>query len=150
MSTTKSITWQDPVVNRSQTDIDGRTPHAYLNKGDLNRIEGNIKWLTDRLNEFLFFVQTQSKTNWKEEDIPITDDIRRVCENITEIKKKYYRPSGYTDVPNLENKNLHYTDVNLWETNLYLFKRLHDCMVDRFKKPSFKSGAKLLLLKGRK
>jgi hypothetical protein len=141
--------WTTPVTDRTSSDIDNKTPKAYINASDLNRIEGNIKWLAENLPVLLDRIQTPTVTDWDESSVPTTGDIWRICDNITGIMDNYYRPNGYEDVPNLAARRLHYADVNLLEMNLFLLKRLVDGMVAGFRKPSFKTGAKQNLPKRR-
>ena len=130
-----SATWLEPFTNR--------TSNSYMNTEDFNRIEGNTQYLTEKLNEFLFSVQTQTKTEWDMFEIPLKSDLKRICDNITKIKTSYYEPTGFEDLSYLEDKtSLDYIDADRMERNLMLLKRLLDCMVAGFKQPSFKSGTK--------
>ena len=144
-----SAVWIEPITDREESDIKNKTPKAYINVADLNRIEGNVEYLTEKLNEFLFSIQTRSKTDWDNSKIPFKSDIERISKNVTKIKDSYYRPNDFKDIPNLENKRLDYEDINLIEKDLQRLKRLLDRMIADFKKPSFKSGVGLFLPKRR-
>ena len=144
-----SAVWIEPITNRTQADIDNKTAIAFLNPDDFNRIEGNIEYLTEKLNEFLFEIQTESETDWNNSKIPFKTDIKRIRKNIAKIKDLYYKPNDYVDISEIENKQLDFEDINLIEKDLARLKRLLDNMIADFKKPSFKSGQTLFLPKRR-
>ena len=143
------MTWIAPVTDRTQLDIASRTSKAYLNAEDLNRIEGNIEWLANRLAVYLGSNQLRTRTDWDMFGLPTTNDIKRICDGITDIKDAYFRPNGYMDIPDLEHQSLSFRDINLLERNLLLLKDLYDLMVANFKKLDFKSGTTLFLPKRR-
>lgn len=39
------MAWQEPIYDRSQSDIDNKTKKAFINAEDLNRIETNIEYI---------------------------------------------------------------------------------------------------------
>ena len=135
-----SVAWTTPVTNRSIADIRARNEKAFLNAGDMNRIESNIAYLSETLNLLFYPNQTQAKTDWDKQDIPAKDDIGRICGGISSIRDSFYTPAGYKDCSDLPDKALDYEDINLLEMNLRLLKMLLDQMRAGFKKASFKSG----------
>lgn len=143
------MNWVEPITDRSAADVQSRAAKAFLHAKDFNRIEGNIAWLTEMLHGFHVAVNTQNRTDWKQENVPTSADIRRICENIERLLAKYFRPEGYQEVPDLQHKNLDYKDVNLLEMNLFLLKRLLDGMVGSFRQASFQSGQTKFLPKRR-
>ena len=105
------------------TDFDLNVPLEYLNAGDLNRIEQKIKLLRKALNSRPYNVPCQiHRTQWKETCIPTTDDIRRICKNITQVTGYYYRPYNFNEVTDpkftLEAKPLNSEYINNLENNL--------------------------------
>ena len=147
-----SMAWQEPVTDRAQADIDAKTPgsKAYLNAADINRIEGNIAYLSGVLNGRYYLNQTRSKTGWDKSGIPNKGDIRRICGNITAIRNAFRAPAGLSGVSGLPGKVLDYEDINLLEKNLLEIKKLLDWMAEGFRPAgSFTANTTLFLPKRR-
>ena len=120
----KEMKWIKPVADRTEEDIKNKTCKAYLNKKDLNRIEGNIEYLSNELESQLYRVERMHYTEWNREKIPTVEDMRRICGNITEITEKYYEPEGFKDISYIADKPLTYEDINLLENYLCLIRKI--------------------------
>jgi len=145
-----STTWITPITNRQEADIVNQTAKAYLNAADLNRIEGNIAYLQAELQALQYPVTIEApKSNWTRQDLPNTNDLKRICQSVMAFAAQYCRPAGFADVSILPNAPLEYTGVNRLENDLLLIKKAMDAMVASFKQSPFKSGATLFLPKRR-
>ena len=113
-----------------------------LNVLDINRIEENIAYLSERLSE-LYFPNYVLTKRWGKDNLPNELDIQRIIANVRELVESFYQPSG---APMLPVTISSYDDVNAIERNIDLIKYLIDCMVNSFKKlGAFKSGSTIYL-----
>ena len=113
-----------------------------LNVMDINRIEENIAYLSEKL---VLHQRPSSVTTkrWKKNDLPTEEDIKRIISNIISLNESFYRPK---DAPNLPSTMLSFNDINSIERNIYLIKYLIDCMVQSFRKMgTIKSGSTIFL-----
>ena len=78
------MSWITPKTNWQPTE--------YVNVGDMNRIEGNIRFLRDTLNAMSYRIPDQVHRSWVHSGLPNIGDIRRICENIRMIAEHYFRP----------------------------------------------------------
>ena len=115
-----------------------------VNLIDLNRIEGNIAYLSEKLTEVDYPSNILTK-QWNKGDLPTEIDIQRIISNIHSLVDSFYQPNH---APTLPSSMLSYEDANSIERNIDLIKYLLDCMVNSFKKVgSYKSGATILPLR---
>lgn len=113
-----------------------------LNLLDINRIEENIAYLSQRLIELSYSSDVITKT-WGKDDLPNELDIQRIVENIRSLVSSFYQPSG---APTLPSTISSYNDINSIERNIDLIKYLIDCMVNSFKiVGACQSGATMIL-----
>ena len=113
-----------------------------LNTIDINRIEENIKYISEQLLGFGYEPDISVK-QWDKENLPIETDIQRIIDNIRSIISSYYQVSN---APALPSKMLSYDDINRIERNIDLIKYLLDCMVNSFHQSgTIKSGATMSL-----
>lgn len=113
-----------------------------LNVLDLNRIEGNIAFLSEQMVK-LAYPSTVSTKRWSEDDLPTELDIQRIIQNVRSLIESFYQPSN---APTLPSTMLSYNDINALERNIDLIKYLLDCMVSSFRKVGmYKSGATMFL-----
>ena len=151
--------WQEPIFDRTQKDVDfaitkiaewiafGKPTDVYdlkgcLNVSDINRIEGNIAYLSKRLTEYAYPATVTTK-KWTKGDLPTEQDIQRIIDNIRLIINVFYQPS---DSPSLPEAMLSYVDINSIERNIDLIKYLLDCMESSFRKANtFQSGSTMFL-----
>ena len=124
-----------PIVT---TDLKG-----CLNVTDINRIEGNIAYLSERLNEYYYVANTPSKT-WDRKGLPTKYDVERILGNVRELCDEFY---ALPNAPGIPSSLLGYEDVNAVELNLNLIFELLNQMVECFYKKSgnFSSGSTMFL-----
>jgi len=118
--------WTEAVTDRSRHDIISGTPKAYLHAADMNRIESNIAYLSERLSRQGYRIQAAEPTVWSRDGVPRVADIVYISGSIQAITRAYYEPDGYTDISDLPGKALDYTDINNVERNLAGIKALID------------------------
>lgn len=113
-----------------------------LNVFDINRIEENIAYLSEKLNE-LSYANSVITKRWSKDNLPTDVEIQRITENVKELVASFYRPS---DAPSIPATMSSYDNINALERNIDLIKYLLDCMVNSFMKSNtFKSGATMIL-----
>lgn len=109
---------------------------------DLNRIENNIEFLADKMEEFSYAPNIHGK-QWSRVDMPNQNDMSRIVDNIRSLISAFYSPDN---PPSLPSTMLSYDDINAIEENLYLIKQLIDVMQTSFKKVgTIKSGSTTVL-----
>ena len=113
-----------------------------LNLADLNRIEGDIAYLAEKLESYYYPTHVHCKV-WTTEDMPNQNDMARIMANVHSLIDSFYT---LDNLPSLPNAMVYYEDINAIEKNLYLIKEILDCMQTSFKKcATIKCGAKTLL-----
>lgn len=113
-----------------------------LNLLDLNRIEDNISYLAETMENYSYSPNIHGK-QWDKVDLPNQDDMSRIVENIRALMSAFYSPDN---PPSLPDTMLSYNDINAIEENLYLIKQLLDCMQSSFKQAgTIKSGSTMFL-----
>ena len=109
---------------------------------DLNRIEENIAFLAETMENFSYAPNIHGK-RWDRADMPNQNDMSRIIENIRALTSAFYSPSN---PPPLPYTMLSYSEINAIEENLYLLKQILDCMQSSFKKVgTIKCGSRTLL-----
>lgn len=131
-----SVPWVTPVFDRTQDDVDEAIqtlavwrllaePGVFVRtsdlKGcfsytDLNRIEGNLKYLQEVANRIRPGppLATPTKTDWTQNDIPTTADLRRIIQGIAALEERVHK-SGAVVLP---STILTYQDANAVEEAL--------------------------------
>ena len=113
-----------------------------LNLSDINRIEGNIAYLADKMESYAYSPNIHGK-QWSRADMPNQNDMSRIIENIRALINAYYPPHN---PPELPTTMLSYEDINAIEENLYLLKQMLDCMESSFRQVgTIKSGSTMFL-----
>lgn len=113
-----------------------------LNLLDLNRIEGNIAYLAEKMESFSYSPNIHGK-QWTNADMPNLNDMSRIIGNIRALISAFYSPSS---PPSLPTTMLSIDDINAIEENLYMIKEILDCMQSSFEKVgTIKSGSRMLL-----
>lgn len=152
------LIWFNPVYDRTQEDVDyaktkitewinNPTSIVYdlkgcLNVSDINRIEGNIEYLSKNLLELGYNTNVSTKT-WDNIGLINQRDVNRILNNINDLKTSFYT---HNQAPLLPSDMLDYNSINDIEKNLYLIKELLDCMVNSLHKSNtFKSGQSTFL-----
>ena len=149
--------WRTPVFDRTREDVeyaiktiaewigdDMSGNHlaihdlkGCLNVSDINRIEGNIAYLSAELNGLLYSNNTSTR-EWTNGGLPNEQDIERVLGNISGLTMAFHAPINAPPVPSGLSS---YDEVNAVEKNISLIKDLLDCMVGSFKKSgTYQSG----------
>jgi hypothetical protein len=155
-------TWIEPVYDRTYGDVafaktqiqewitevlSGNPIETYdlkgcLNLADINRIEGDIQYLSDTLSSLYYPPGTSCKV-WTINGLPTARDIYRILNNVRLIISAYYQQDGVPDVPERMST---YSDINAVEENLLKIKELLDCMPASFQKSAMlKSGGMRML-----
>lgn len=119
--------WNDVVDDRTQEDIDFaryviERLKGVFNVTDINRVEQNIQYLSDKLNE-LGYTNTVYTRTWIVDDLPTDADISRIILNVKKLIFAYYRSK---EAPELPPALIHYSQVNALEKNLRLIKEMID------------------------
>ena len=117
------------IFDRTQNDLEQKTPKGYYNYTDLNRIEAWCEYLANLLNSYSYSVNIQVKKNWQMSDLPNTDDMERIRKNVNAIKTAFH---AYTEIP----ENLNYMTIekaNSIEKILFEIDRLVKNMSSEFR-----------------
>lgn len=138
--------WIDPIFDRTQGDVDyaiakiaewkrnvtSTRPElkGCFNVSDINRIEGNIQYVSDKLKELYYFHATNVTKVWDVTGIPTASDVARLVDKVSKILSGYFRTLA---APSLPSTLLRYTEVNALEENLYLIKQMLDNMIESFR-----------------
>lgn len=113
-----------------------------LNLLDINRIEGNIAYLAEKIESFAYSPNIRDK-QWGNNDMPTQNDMSRIIENIRALISAFYSPDN---PPSLPSTMLSYNEINAIEENLHLIKEMLDCMQNSFKMVgTTKSGSRMIL-----
>lgn len=140
------VEWITPIFDRTQSDVSfalakikewrekGSTDtyelKGCLNVSDINRIENDIQYLSDKLSSLYYFPHTISK-EWSTSGLPDMSDILRITDNVKKIISAYVQTSEAPEVP---DTMLTFEQINDIEENLYLVKEILESMI-----PSFRS-----------
>ena len=135
------VEWIRPVYDRTQADVDyalsqislGNNATEYkgcFNLTDINRIENNIRYLSDTLNTLLYQNIGVVTKSWEMSDIPNITEIARILGNISYLIQCYYISD---DAKALPTTILTYEDANVIEETLHLIKVMIDDMVSSFR-----------------
>lgn len=122
--------WIAPVFDRTEEDV--RLAKAYnkgtavsstteykgtLNASDLNRIEGNCKYLAEMLHSCGYTAHISLiKTDWTMADFPTLSQFTRIRDNITELMRAYAQAEDMPDMRSDDRTD--YIDVNNMEFDL--------------------------------
>lgn len=142
--------WLDPIFDRTQEDVEFALAQiaewvatnitnpmvvydlkGCLNASDINRIEGNIEYLAERLTAYYYPPPNISTNTWTSAGMPNERDISRILNNIQALIDVFYM---HKDAPPVPSRIDGYEELNDVEENLYLIKELLDAMVNSFKK----------------
>lgn len=113
-----------------------------LNTIDINRIENDIAYLSNKLSE-LYYPSLVFTKQWTKDNLPTTIDIARIIDNVKALITSFYQ---IDNAPPLPSKISTYEDVNQLEKNIDLIKYLLDCMINSFRQSgTLKSGTTTFL-----
>lgn len=121
------MAWHDVIDDRTQADVDFaryiiENLKGVFNAVDLNRVEENIKYLSDELNK-LGYTNSVVVKSWNIEDLPTEADITRIIGNLRKLISIYSKSS---QAPELPSSMLHFQQINDLEKNLKLLKQMID------------------------
>lgn len=94
------------IFDRTQEDIKNLTAKAYISDDDLNRIEQAVHTISHYLNRYGYRNKVQCRL-WDRGDRRTDAEMRRLRDNIVELRRAYYTPS---DTP-LTPDNITYTSI---------------------------------------
>lgn len=168
------MSWVTPIYDRTAADVTyakaNRSNESYnkgaLNPGyDLNRIEGNCKYLADLLNGYGYSVSITTKTDWTDDEFPFLADLTRIKQNVDSLIEAYHEQGGtaawsdyamltwaalseltWADISGIMEtpssmQNPTYTGLNAIEEILYSINEMIALMVESFRySGSFYSG----------
>jgi hypothetical protein len=134
------MAWTTPIINRAAADITTALNNPLvatqligsLNDTDLNRIEGNVEYLSDALETYLYLSDTDIKTDWSKGDILYQDEAERILNNLQALIDTYYTLSTTPSVPDIGDF-LTYASINAIEQVLVDLKYLLELMIEGFK-----------------
>lgn len=156
-----SAEWIEPVIDRTVDDVveakrqielwkneylKGNSMLTYELKGcfnvsDINRIEGNIRYLSEALSNLSYPVGVSLKS-WNKSSVPTETDIDRIIININNLIRGFYQ-KNVTDLPSAIST---YSDLNAIEENLKGIKDTLDDMTKCFRvSGTFQSGTRNIL-----
>lgn len=109
--------WIEPIIDRSNIDIANRTPKAFLNVDDINRIESNIAYLSEQLRVHGYSFNIINPNNWNRDDIAKIVNLDHIRDSIISIMQTYhelevhietlqamtFEKLGFVDVNDIEN-----------------------------------------------
>ena len=128
------MTWKEPITDRTAADADTSALAAQkgtLNAEDLNRIEGNYRYIMEQLEGAAVYiphtyrrrqekqiqadgtVTTTTYTDWQEQNLPWLSEINRIRANYTALVRLFLVGLGLPVFP--ESLYLDWQEVNDWE-----------------------------------
>lgn len=96
------MAWTQPVFDRTQQDVLMETEKGFLNVEDLNRIEGNIEYLSDLMG------LSYEPYEWSMEDMPTGERLANIRNGVAQIKQSFY---GLPNTPKYTPSN----PLNSWK-----------------------------------
>lgn len=154
--------WIQPIYDRTQADVDyaklkiAQWSNDYyasdapfvsdlkgcMNVRDLNRIEGNMEYLAERIKIAGYDISITVK-QWQITDIPTIADLERITDNLVSLIEGWYQQSTAPDAP---QTILTYVDANAIEENQFLMRQLLDGREIPIQKSGmFRCGVKRML-----
>jgi hypothetical protein len=79
--------WKNAIYDRTLADIVNRTPKAYCNVSDVQRLDDNCSYLAE-----LFGVSIVGHNVWEMNDFPTESEFARILQNISDLRLAYYTP----------------------------------------------------------
>lgn len=72
------------VIDRTQEDVEQKTPKGYINASDLERVESNAELIAGYIA-----APISVKKDWKTGDLPRASDFKRISDNVEKIRSSY-------------------------------------------------------------
>ncbi len=156
-----SVEWIEPIIDRTVDDVveakrqieswkneylKGNSMLTYELKGcfnvsDINRIEGNIKYLAETLSSLSYPVGVSVKS-WNKSSVPTKADIDRIILNINNLIRGFYQRE-VTDLPSAISTH---SDLNAIEENLKGIKDALNDIISCFQvSGTFQAGTRNIL-----
>lgn len=144
------MTWKEPITDRTAADVTDADTSALaaqkgtLNAEDLNRIEGNYRYIMEQLEGAAVYiphtyrrrqekqiqadgtVTTTTYTDWQEQNLPWLSEINRIRANYTALVRLFLVG---LDLPVFaESDYLDWQEVNDWERVADISKKMYEKM----------------------
>ena len=88
------------VYDRTGDDVRLKTSKGYINVSDLNRIEGNIKAISDALNSLAYRQSCNVRTDWECGGfVRANADLERIRTNLSALKSAFFVYDDTPDIP---------------------------------------------------
>lgn len=147
--------WREPIIDRTAADVADVNPDSLeyqkgaLNADDLNRIEGNYRYLLEHLETDSFFIPhayrnyeettinadgTKNKamyTDWQEKNLPWLSEINRIRANYNALVRLFLVGLGLSVLA--ESNYLDWQEVNDWERIAAVGKTMFESMEQEFR-----------------
>ena len=148
------MSWVAPITDRTADDVAYARQHrssatdnkGALNASDLNRIEGDCRYLADQIAAYGYSISITTKTDYAMSGWPAQAQLNRIRDNIEALQAAYYTLAGS---PTMDfTTSIDWQDVNDIEQNLQNLKILIERMVEGFRRCgsfSFYSGTAVVL-----
>ncbi len=125
------MSWIDPVIDRTAADAAAKNLKGQLRPDDLNRIEGDVEYISQQVCLYGYYAPVSVKIDWTIEDYPTKAALDRIRANITCIREAYAVLEGTPDID--FTHTLDWDDMNDIETNLLNQKILLERMIEGFR-----------------
>lgn len=146
--------WKEPITDRTAADVTDADTSALaaqkgmLNAEDLNRIEGNYRYILEELEEDAVYiphkyrrrqekqvradgtVTTTTYTDWQEQNLPWLSEINRIRANYTALVRLFLVGLGLPVFP--ESLYLDWQEVNDWERVAAVGKEMTENMKQEY------------------
>ncbi len=156
------MAWEEAIFDRTKNDVNfalGKleewkredNPTVYklkgcLNMDDMNRIEDNIKYLSEKLNNYAYENVVDHK-NWVINDTVTKENVDRLLGNASNLVSAYHQ---IENSPNVPSNIVTFLQVNNLEKLLFDMKKAINDMENSFRLcGSFVSGQEFFLPLGR-
>ena len=77
------------ITDRIQADLDNDTDRSYIDFEDLNRVEGAVQFISDRLSAAGYDQTVTSRTEWQMQDLRTQEDMDRLRNNINALRAAF-------------------------------------------------------------
>ena len=148
------MTWKEPIRDRTAADVTDADTSALaaqkgtLNAEDLNRIEGNYRYIMEQLEGAAVYiphtyrrrqekqvqadgtVTTTTYTDWQEQNLPWLSEINRIRANYTALVRLFLVGLGLPVFP--ESLYLDWQEVNDWERVAAVGKEMTENMKQEY------------------
>lgn len=132
----------DLIFDRTVEDIQKLTDKAYIDYKDLNRVEMAIKWVSHILNRYGYRNTVKTKA-WKINDWRTEADMRRLKDNLEEIRRVFFIPEDSPMIP----ERITYTSIyqaNAIEKIIYDVGRIVENMSPGQRRLGFRLGTPVI------